>query len=132
MSSYHHQSNDQVEPCIAFIKCTIKIYIDNNQDINLALSQICSTPVEAGLLSLAVMLFNGPIRDLLPKMNRVPSNIHINDVQYEALKPHHNIYIIRTSIFKNSFCLFCWIYSSSPVGRWGVVDLWSHSRAQWD
>ena len=43
---------------------------DDNGDINLAMLQMRSTPVGAGLPSPATLLFNRPIRDLLPKMNR--------------------------------------------------------------
>ena len=43
-------------------------------------------PHGAGLPSLAMLLFNRPIRGLLPQMNRQPININNDDAQYEALK----------------------------------------------
>ena len=67
MSSYHHKSNGQVQACIKFVKCTIKKCIDTYQDINLALLQIWSTLVEAGLPSLALMLFRRPIQGVCHK-----------------------------------------------------------------
>ena len=66
-SSYHHKSSGQVEVCIKFVKCTIRKFINTNQDINLALLQICSTPVSVGLSSLVAMLFNRPVRGLYHK-----------------------------------------------------------------
>ena len=39
-SSYHHQSNGQVEACIKFIKCTLKKYFDSRSDPHVALLQI--------------------------------------------------------------------------------------------
>ena len=39
-SSYHYQSNGQVEAFITFMKCTIQKCIGTNQDVNLALLQI--------------------------------------------------------------------------------------------
>ena len=36
ISSYHHQSNGQMEACIKFVKHTIRKCLDINQDISLA------------------------------------------------------------------------------------------------
>ena len=36
LSSYYHQSNEQVAACIKFVKCTMKKYFDANKDVNLA------------------------------------------------------------------------------------------------
>ena len=48
--------------------------------------QICLTPLDAGLCSLAMILFNRPITGLLPQMSRDPVNVNNSDAQYEALK----------------------------------------------
>ena len=64
--SYHHQSNGQVKPCKKSVKCTIKKYFHNNNDVNFAL------------------VHNRPIRVLLPWVNRKP--IDADDKMYEALK----------------------------------------------
>ena len=57
-SAYHNQSNMQVKACIKFIKCTFKQCTDSGEDINMALLQICTTPLGPGLPSLATLLFN--------------------------------------------------------------------------
>ena len=67
ITSSHHKSNGQVEACVKLMKYTIKMYFDNNDDVNLALLQMRSTPIAAGLPSPATLLFNRPIRALLPK-----------------------------------------------------------------
>ena len=45
LSSYHHQSNGQVEAYIKFIKCTIQKCSDSGGDIHMALLQIRTTPM---------------------------------------------------------------------------------------
>ena len=55
-------------------------------DIHLALLQIHSTQIGVGLLSPGMMLYNRPIRDLLPQMNRHPIDINNDDMHYEALR----------------------------------------------
>ena len=42
-SSYHHQSNGQIEGCIKVIKFTMKKCIETNEDIQIAFLQIRST-----------------------------------------------------------------------------------------
>ena len=64
--SYHHQSNEQVEVCIKFVKCTMEKCFDTNADINLALWQIKAMS--------ATLLYNLPITCLIPKVNIVPIN----------------------------------------------------------
>ena len=50
-----------------------------NNDMNLALLQIISMPIDTGLPSPATLLFNRPIIGLLPKMNREPIDINNDD-----------------------------------------------------
>ena len=57
-STYHHQSNRQVEACIKLIKPTFKKCAESSRDINMALLHIHTTPLGPGLLSLATLLFN--------------------------------------------------------------------------
>ena len=52
------------------------------------LLQIWSTPISADLPHPTTVLLNRPIRDVLPKINREPINISINDVQ--ILKAHED------------------------------------------
>ena len=60
-SSYHQQSNRQVEVCIKFIKHTMKKCIKTNEDIHIALLQIRATPLKPGLPTPATMLYYHPI-----------------------------------------------------------------------
>ena len=48
----------------------------------------------AGLPSPVMLLFNKPIRDLLPQMHKEPININNDDAEYEAIK----VDIFRTMI----------------------------------
>ena len=85
-SSYlHHKSNSQVEACIKFIKHTMKKCIESNDDTHIALLQIRATPLEPGLPSPASLLFNHPIWDIMPIINRKPINSDNDDDHYEAL-----------------------------------------------
>ena len=68
-SSDHHQSNGQVEACIKFVKCTLKKWFDSRSDLHIALLQIQMTPLGQGLPSPATMLFNCPIRGIMPITN---------------------------------------------------------------
>ena len=72
-SSYHHQSNGQVEACIKFVKCTLKKCFESRSDPQIALLQIRirMTPLGQGLPSPATMLFNHPIRGIMPVVNRL-------------------------------------------------------------
>ena len=70
-SSYYHKSNEQVEACIKFISIPLKCF-DTNRDKLVALLQMHSTLIGAGLMSTAMMLFNRPIRDMWLQMNRDP------------------------------------------------------------
>ena len=72
LSSYNHQSNGQAEVCIKFIKWTVKKCFDTNNDVYLALLQILSTPNGPLLGSPAALIFNKPIRGLMPKLSRHP------------------------------------------------------------
>ena len=103
---------------IKFVKCTIKKCTDTNQETNLALLQIQSTPVGEGLPSPATMLLNRPTQELLPQKNRAPINIENDDAWYEALGAHQNKYN-KEWYSKKTFCPFCRVYCSSPVGGWG-------------
>ena len=83
-SSYLHQNNEQVEACIKFIKWTIKKCIDAKFDMYIALLQIRSSPLEPGLPSPATLLFNCPIRGVMPILNRLLiSPINDDDEHHE-------------------------------------------------
>ena len=84
-SSYHHQSNGQVEACIKFVKFTLKKCLDTKGDPHTALLQIRMTLLEPGLPSLATILFNCPIRGIVPIINRLPMGFDKDEEHYEAL-----------------------------------------------
>ena len=97
-----------MQVCIKFVKCTIKKGLDTNNDVNLTLLQTRSTPINAVLPSLAMLLFNRPIRGLLPEMNREPIKINNDDAQYEALKAHQHKDVKNNDTHKDSL--------SFPIG----------------
>ena len=70
-SSYNHQGNGQVEACIMFVKRTIKCY-ETNAGIYTSLLQIKSTTISTRLLSRATLMFNRPVRSILPRLSRPP------------------------------------------------------------
>ena len=82
-SSYHHQSNRQVEACIKFIKCTMKKCSDG--DIHMAMLQIRTTPMGQGLPSPATLLYDCLVRGIMPVMDRQPTNIDNNDNLHKNL-----------------------------------------------
>ena len=84
-SSYHHQSNRQVEACIKLIKCTIKKCSDSGDDIHMAILQIRSTPLGQGLPSPPMLLSNCPVRGILPVIDRPPINIDNDDKHHNTL-----------------------------------------------
>ena len=84
--SYNNQIKGQVEAYINFVKCTMKKCFYTNQDVNLALLQMRSTPVRNGLPSPATVLFNRPIRELSPMINRMLMLYDYDDEHYDAMK----------------------------------------------
>ena len=84
-SSYHHQSNGQVEACIKFIKCTKKKCSDSSGDIHMVLLHIRTTPLGQGLPSPATLLFNHPVCGIMPVMDRKPINIDNDDEHHKTL-----------------------------------------------
>ena len=84
-SLYHQQSNWQEEACIKFMMQTIKRYVDTKYDTHIALLQIRSAPLEPGLPRSATLLFNHPIRGIMPILSRLPICPNNNDGHYEVL-----------------------------------------------
>ena len=84
-SSYHHDSNRQVEACVKFVKHTLKKCFDSKGDPHTVLLQTHMTPQGPGLPSPAIMLFSHQIRGIMPVINR-PLTCRDNDEEhYEAL-----------------------------------------------
>ena len=114
-SSYQHKSNDQVEAQIKFIKHTIKICLDNNDDSTLALLQIRSTMVGTGLPSPVTLLFNRPIRALLPQIYMDIINFNSDDEHYEVLKTHNEKYIKDNDTCRRLIFFPYRVYRSCPA-----------------
>ena len=74
----------------------------NNNNINFALLQIRATPIGTGISIPTMLLFNGPIRVLLPQISREPININKDNKYYEALKSRQETYIKNNDTCKNS------------------------------
>ena len=75
-----------MEAHINFVKCTIKKCFDTNNNVNLALLQMRSTPIGNGWLSPAIVLFIGLISGLLTKIHKTPMLYEYDDVHCDALK----------------------------------------------
>ena len=84
-SSYHHQSNGQVEACIKFVKSTLKKCFDSNGDPHIILLQICMSPVVPGFPRPANVLFKQPIRGIMPIIKRPLVGIDSDEGHYEVL-----------------------------------------------
>ena len=83
--AYHHQSNGQVEACIKFIKRPFKKCAESSRDINIALLQICTTPLHPGLPSPATMLFTRQVQGIMPVLDCKPIGHDHNDDHYGKL-----------------------------------------------
>ena len=103
-SSYHHESTRQVEACIKFIKCTIKKYTDTGGDIHMAILQIRTTSLGQGLPSPTMLLFNCPVRGIMPVMDRPPINIDNDDEHHQTLM-HRQCKMTKAMIPQKSLCL---------------------------
>ena len=82
-----------------------------------------------GLPSTAIMLFNRPIRGLLPLMNRELININNDDTHYETLEAIQK-YNKDNNTAKDP-SLFCSNYSSSTLGQQGALDAQCVMKGQW-
>ena len=60
--------------------------MEENDNINLALLQIGSMPVRPGLPSSATLLFNRPIRSLMPKVSRTSTKYNQDEDNQNKLK----------------------------------------------
>ena len=97
LSSYYHQSNGQVEVCIRFVKHILKKCFDSRSDAHIALLQMQMTPLGQGLPSPATMLFNCPIRGIMPVINRPLMGID-NDVEHHIVLIKRQTKMTKTKI----------------------------------
>ena len=103
LSMYHHQSNGQVEACIKFIKQMFQKCADSGGDINMALLQICTTPLGQGLPSPATLMFNQQVCSIMPVLDQEPIGEDYDDKCHGKLidrqhKNNNNASLIFTSI----------------------------------
>ena len=130
-SSFHQQSNGHAEACLKFVKQTMKKCFDNNTDVNLALIQIRSMPVGPGLLSPATLLFNRPMRGLVPSTSRMLINIDYDEDNYHKLKAEQNEASKNNDTF-NKYTLFP--IGSTEAVQWEDGGLCTHGTTpgHWD
>ena len=101
--------------------------IDINLDIHVALLQISAIPLGSGLPWLAMLVFNYPIRGIMPIINRSQVNSDNNDEYHEALSKDKQRRI-RTMILSEIMLLFVRVYCSSSVRRWWTMNPCHSSR----
>ena len=89
-SSFHHQNDGQAEVCIKFIKCTMKICIETNNDINLVLLQIRSRPVGFHLLIPTTWLLNRPKTGVMLRISTMLLKYAYDEGNHNTLKTQHN------------------------------------------
>ena len=94
----YHQTQPQ-EKAIQF-EVLCKLYKVIGADIFFLKNKILHR-LGTGLTSPATLLFNWPIRGLLPLINKEPININNDNVQYEALKVHQGKYVKNTDTCKD-------------------------------
>ena len=95
--------------------------IDTNDDIHTALLQKRATPLEPGLPSPAMLLFNHPMWGIMPIINRTPINSDNNDDHYEVLVKRQ-IRNDKNYDTARNYDLF-WI-GSTVVIQWQGRDCW--------
>ena len=74
-------------------------------------------PIGAGLMSPPTLLFNRPMRVMLPQMNRETINVNPDNERYEALKEHQDKYLKGKIITKTNFFSYR-VYSKCVVREW--------------
>ena len=104
--AYHHQSNGQVEACIKFIKCTFKKCAESGRDKNIALLHIHTMPIGQGLLSLATLMLNRQVWDIMPVLDCKPIGQDCHD-------DHHSKLVDRQGKNDNDTSA---VFSNIPIG----------------
>ena len=84
-SSLHHNHSNTGRSMHQTYKANTQKCCDTKSDPDIALLQIRSTPLMPGLPSLTTLLFNCPIRDVMPTINRPPIGVNNSDDHYEEL-----------------------------------------------
>ena len=84
-SSYHYQSNGWVVACIKFVKCTFKKCFESRSDPSSSSIADKNDTLGQGLPSPATLLFNCPIRGIMPVVNRLPIGSNNDEKHHNAL-----------------------------------------------
>ena len=122
-SSYHHQSNGQVEACIKSNKCTIKKCSDSSGDVHMALLQIRTTSLGQGLSSLAMLLFNHPVCSIMPVIDIKPISVDNDDEHHKKLTYRQG----KNDPNNDTSQVFVSIPIGSTVGvQWEDGGPWTH------
>ena len=66
----------------------MKKCMDSGSDIHMVLLQICTTPLGQGLPSLATLLFNHPVCDVMPVIDRKPVSVDNDDDEHPIKLMH--------------------------------------------
>ena len=90
----------------------MKKYLDSGGDIHLAMLQVRTPPLGQGLPSPATLLFNYPVRGIIPVMDRPP--IDIDEEHHKALTNRQYRNDQGNDTFKNLVSL--------PIGSTVVVQ----------
>ena len=118
---YHHQSNEQVEACIKFIKHTFRKCTDLGRDINMALLQIHTMPLSHGLPSPVTLMFNRHVCGIMPVLDCKP-------IMQDCNNEHHSKLVDRQQKNSNDASP---IFACIPLGSTVVVQQedgrpWTH------
>ena len=81
---------DRLKHVSKFIKHTFKKCADSCGDINMALLQICTTPLGQGLPSPATLMFNRQVHGIMPVLDHKPIGQDCNDKHHSKLIDRQN------------------------------------------
>ena len=125
--SYHHQSNDQVEMCIKFVKLTIKKCLATNQDVSLALLHKINTH-RYRVTQYRATAWQANERSAASR-HREPMNV--NNMMLNMRPSRHLRTNMLRTMTQRPICFFCRIYSNRSAGRCRAMDAWGHRRGEW-
>ena len=120
------RATDRWRHALSLIKLTMKKCIDSRNDMHIALLQIRTTPMGQGLHCPATLLFNGPVRGIMPVINRLPIGTN-NDEHHKALVDRQCKTNQDKDTSKNLVSLPIRVYCSGSTRRQGTMDLWINS-----
>ena len=105
------------------VKLMNKQCSNTNSDTDLALLKVTTMSLGPGLPSLVTLLFNNPIRAMLPIANRLLLSID-NDDEHQALVERQKMKEIM--ILQRNYSLLS-IVATTAV-QWEDSDIWTHGK----